>query len=230
VSAPATLVTAQGEYAIPWSDEWEAAFGEIVARAAERYGWDKPWETLSPRELDVANRQVYRVAGEVLSQHPLAWLGSHALGMLRYLEPQGYRILHARWTGRPWPPDVLEDAILHTIRGLVRGEWDTVERIIGQERWARISPLQRVLWWGTFLAQMGALLLILRGVWLLRAHPALAVGLLGTLAYVLWLPGPIAYERFRVPMTSGIATLIAVATIAHRTQSTMPYPERQDPV
>ena len=214
VSAPAALVTARGEYAIPWSDEWEAAFGEIVARAAERYDWDKPWETLTPRELDVANHQVYRVAREVLSQHPLAWLGSHALGMLRYLEPQSYRILHARWTGRPWPPDVLEDAVLHTVRGLVRGEWYTVGQIIGQERWARISPLQRGLWWGTFLAQMVALVLILRGAWFLRTHPALAIGLLGTLAYVLWLPGPIAYERFRVPVMSGIATLTAVATIA----------------
>ena len=199
--------------------------GNIVAQAAERYGWEKPWQTLSPRELDAANRQVYLVAREVLRRHPLAWLESHALGTARYLEPQLYRVLHARWTGRPWPPDVLDDALLHTIRGIARGEWNTVGQIIGQERWARIDPLQRGLWWGMFLAQMVALALLLRGAWRLRAHPVLAIGLLGTLLTVLWLPGPIAYERFRAPLMSLIATLIALTTTrAGSTQGGFAHP------
>jgi hypothetical protein len=64
-----------------------------------------------------------------------------------------------------------------------------------------------------FFAQVIALALILRGAWSLRAHPALAISLLGTLAYTLWLPGPIAYERFRVPVMSLVATLIAATTM-----------------
>jgi hypothetical protein len=160
--------------------------------------------------LDAANRQVYRVAREILRQHPLAWLKSHTLGISRYLEPQTYRVLHARLTGRPWPPDILQDALLHTIRQIVRGNWRTVSEIIGQERWIKLTSFQRSLWWGMFLAQILGLVGVLRGAWALRRRPVLATMLLGTLAYVLWLPGPIAYERFRLPVWSLIAALLAI--------------------
>ena len=45
---------------------------------------------------------------------------------------------------------------------------------------------------------------------------AVAAGLLGTLAYVLLLPGPIAYERFRAPILSLIVALIAIAAASGR--------------
>jgi hypothetical protein len=213
VSAPATLISARQAYAIPWSADWENAFGQIVAEAGTRFGWDKPWDSLSPRELDAANRQVYRIAREKLIEHPLAWLQSHTLGMLRYLEPKTYRVLHIRLTGRPWPPDILEDAVPHVFREAARGQWASVGQVIGQERWSKLDPLQRKLWWGMFLAQIVASGLMLRGAWRLRAQPIVAGELLGTLVYVLLLPGPIAYERFRAPVLSLIAALIAAATI-----------------
>jgi hypothetical protein len=218
VSAPATTIVARGEHAIPWSDEWEAAFGEIVSEAATRYGWDKPWTTLSARELDVANRQVYRVAREQLARHPLAWAQSHLLGTLRYLEPQSYRILHHSLAGRPWPPDILEDAVLHAVRAAARGQWSEVIEIVGKERWNKLTLVQRKLWWGTFLTQVAAFALMLHGARRLARRPLLAVALAGTIAYVLLIPGPIAYERFRTPVLSPILALIAVAL-------TSPHPD-----
>jgi hypothetical protein len=212
VSAPATLLAVSGQYANPWSEEWEARFGEIVTVAAERYDWSKPWESLSAGELDAHNRQVYVVAQEILRQHPIAWLSSHAQGMGRYLEPQTYRVCYAQFAGRGWPPDILEDAAVHVIREISAGHWAKAGEIVATERWAKLDTAQRVIWWGTFVGQFLGLRLMLRGTWrLLRHHPSLALTLLLTTAYVLWVPGPIAYERFRVPVTSLIMALIGMS-------------------
>jgi 4-amino-4-deoxy-L-arabinose transferase-like glycosyltransferase len=211
VSAPATLSTVRGQYTSPWSDEWEAIFGQIVTAAAERYAWSKPWESLNARELDLHNRQVYLVAREAILAHPLAWLASHAQGLGRYLEPQTYRVCYARFAGRGWPPDVLDDAAILTIRAVLTGRWAQAGEIVAQERWNKMDALQRLVWWGTFAGQVIGLCLALCGAWRLRRHPALVIGLVLTIGYVLWLPGPIAYERFRVPVTSLILVLIGAS-------------------
>jgi len=211
VSAPATLLTARGQYAIPWSAEWESAFGEIVTQASERYQWNQTWESMDARARDQANHQVYRVARQVLAQHPAAWLVSHLQGTLRYLEPQTYRSLYAHWTGNPWPPDVLDDALIHTVRAVVHDEWEQAGQIIAQERWSRLTPLQRAIWWGQLGALVLASTIFLRGVWAVRHHPALLLATAGTVAYVLLVPGPIAYERFRTPV---LGPILALATLA----------------
>lgn len=210
VSAPAALLTARGQYALPWSAEWESAFGEIVTQAADRYRWDRPWELMDARARDRADRQVYQVARQVLARHPGAWAVSHLQGTLRYLEPQTYRVLYAHWTGHIWPPDVLDDALIHTVRALAYGGWDEAGRIVTQERWSRLTPLQQATWWGQFGAVLLTTALALRGAWALRRHPMLLLAVAGTIAYVLVLPGPIAYERFRVPVLGPILALAAL--------------------
>jgi hypothetical protein len=215
ISAPATLAAARGAYVIPWSAEWEGLFGEIVSQAAARYGWTKPWDTLTARELDAQNRQVYLVAGEVLRQHPLAWVGSHLQGMGRYLEPQTYKVCYARFSGQAWPPDILDDAVIHVGRAIGRGDWAEAGRIVAEERWHKFDVLRGVTWWGTFGGQVLGLIMALRGarrLWAThsgRRQPVLAVAMLLTVSYVLLVPGPIAYERFLVPVTSLIVALIA---------------------
>lgn len=210
ISAPATLLTARGQYAIPWSAEWESAFGEIVAQASERYEWSQPWESMDARAKGQADYDVYLVARQVLVQHPAAWFISHLQGTLRYLEPKTYRSLYAHWTGNTWPPDVLDDALIHITRALVHGEWDQAGRIIAEERWNRLTPLQRAIWWSQLAALVLAITLALRGVWTLRQHPALLLAIAGTVVYVLLVPGPIAYERFRTPV---LGPILALATL-----------------
>jgi len=213
VSAPATLGAARGQYVAPWSAEWEAFFGELVTQAAETHAWSAPWQSLGPRQRDTANRQVFQAAVEVLRAHPLAWLRSHALGTTRYLEPRTYRVVLYRLTGRPWPPDALDDAVLHVTRALSRGDWAEAGRILGQERWSRLSPIERSIWWTTLLGQCIGLVLAVRGVRSMRGSPAEAVAVVGTAFYLLWLPGPIAYERFRVPVTGLICVLIGLSIV-----------------
>jgi len=208
ISAPATLAVARGQYVSPWSTEWEALFGEIVSQAAARYRWNKPWDTLTARELDTANYQVYTAACQVLRRNPVAWLGSHAQGMGRYLEPQTYQVCYAQFSGREWPPDILDDAVIHVLRAVGHVDWAKAAQIIAQERWAKLDLLQGTIWWGTFAGQIVGLGLLSRGAWRLRREPAVAVTLLATIGYVLWMPGPIAYERFRVPVMSLILALI----------------------
>ena len=55
------------------------------------------------------------------------------------------------------------------------------------------------------------MLAVVVGVWRLRRQPVLATVLALTIAYVLWVPGPIAYERFRVPTTGLILALVGVS-------------------
>ena len=66
------------------------------------------------------------------------------------------------------------------------------------------------------LAQITALALSCVGMWRLRGHSAHLAVLALTIAYVLLVPGPIAYERFRVPVTSLLVVLIGVAACPRR--------------
>jgi 4-amino-4-deoxy-L-arabinose transferase-like glycosyltransferase len=222
ISAPATLAAARGQYAIPWSSEWDGLFAELVTTASEQYGWSKPWNTLTARELDAHNHQVYLVARPILLRYPGAWLTSHLQGMARYLEPQTYRVCHARFAGRDWPPDILDDAVLHVFREIARGDWRKAGEIVSMERWNRLDSLQGTIWWSTFIGQALGLILLLCGAWRLRQETAVVTALLLTIAYLLWLPGPIAYERFLVPVTGPILALIGgiISPVVSRCQTT----------
>ncbi len=209
VSAPATLAFAQGRYVPPWSAEWESLFGKIVSQAAARYRWRRPWNELDARELYIADHQVYLVAREVLARHPFAWVGSHAQGLLRYLEPQTFKACYARFTGREWPPDVLDDAIIHLLRAVLSGDVPAAWEIVADERWNRLSVAQRAVWWSTLVAQLAGSALVLRGAWRLRGVSPAALPLLMAACYLLALPGPIAYERFRVPVMGVLLALLS---------------------
>ncbi|MBN1642865.1 MAG: glycosyltransferase family 39 protein [Anaerolineae bacterium] len=229
VSAPATLGWARGTYVIPWSAAWDALFAEIVTETAQRYGWHKAWDALTAREVYAHDRQVYETAQAALLAHPGAWLASHLSGMLRYLEPQTYRVLYARATGLEWPPDVLDDAVLHLARAIGRGQWEQASQIIAQERWQRLNATQRVLWWGMLVGQLIGAALTCRGMWALRRRGAHLALLALTIGYLLILPGPIAYERFRVPVTSLLVVLIGASVYRSRLEPRRPVPEHAEP-
>jgi 4-amino-4-deoxy-L-arabinose transferase-like glycosyltransferase len=213
ISAPATMAQAEMRFPVPWSEEWEGDFLTIVSETATRYNWDdKLWNALTARERDLRNRHVYLTARQVLFQHPVAWITSHLQGMLRYLEPRTYKICYAHFSGQAWPGDILDDAPLHIVRWISGGHWNKAWQVIRQERWQKLDPLQGILWWGMFGGQIIGMILAAKGAWRLRSRPAIATLLSLTVLYVLVLPGPIAYERFRVPVTSLILTLIAMNT------------------
>ncbi len=211
VSAPATIAQAEWRYPTPWSEEWESDFLHLVEQAAARYHWEKKWEELDARELDRQNHQVYIVARETLQQHPWAWIGSHLQGMLRYLEPQTFKVCYSRISGRPWPADLLDDAPLHITRWIIGGHWAEAWEVFVQERWRKLDRFQGLVLWGTYTGQVIGFWLFARGTWRLRHAPAVVLPILLIIAGALILPGPIAYERFRVPVTGLILGLIVAA-------------------
>ncbi len=212
VSAPAAMLQAQMRYPAPWSDEWEGRFLELVSRAAAQYGWGKAWPDLTAPERDRQNHQLYLVARETLRAHPVAWITSHLQGMLRYLEPQTYKICYQRFAGRVWPADVLDDAPIHFIRWISGGHWIEAGQVIVQDRWQKLDALQRIVWWGTFAGQILGLGLMLRGIWKLGHRRQAAATLWLIAAGLLLLPGPIAYERFRTPAMGLILSLIGASS------------------
>lgn len=211
ISTPAAMAQAEWRYPAPWSDEWEGDFLRLVEQAAAQYGWEKEWDALTARELDRQNHQVYLVARQTLLRHPWAWITSHIQGMLRYLEPQTYKVCYTRISGQPWPADVIDDAPLHLARWVGGGHWAEAWRVIREDRWGKLDRFQGLVLWGTYTGQIIGLILALRGAWKLRRNPALALTLVLTVAYILFVPGPIAYERFRVPVIGLILSLIAMS-------------------
>jgi hypothetical protein len=77
--------------------------------------------------------------------------------------------------------------------------------------WERLDPLGRVLWYGWGLGHVLMLVLMLAGLWRLRRRPALAFVLAATILYATLPPGPIGYERFRVPVMPLITVLDVLA-------------------
>ncbi len=221
VSAPAAMAQAEWRYPAPWTDEWEGDFLRLVEQAAARYGWEKAWDTLTERELDRQNHQVYLVARETLLRHPWAWMISHGQAMLRYLEPQTFKVCYTQISGRPWPAHIIDDAPLHLARWIGGGHWAEAWQVIREDRWGKLDRLQGLVLWGTYAGQVVELILAIRGAHKLcgaqrlRRHPALALTLVLTVAYILFVPGPIAYERFRVPVMGLIFCLIALAAGQH---------------
>ena len=91
---------------------------------------------------------------------------------------------------------------------LERGAVGDALRALWTERVTRPPLLAALLWWGLSAARVAVWVLGLRGAWRLRRRPWALLALLGTVAYVLLLPGPIAYDRFYLPAIPVVVVLV----------------------
>lgn len=212
VAAPATLAVVEGHQTPPWSPEWEAHYHAIVTQAAARYGWSlDPVVQLSAEEADRRERQIARVAWDIVLAHPWDTLRAHWVGFLRSWAPQEQTFWYAHLSGRPWEgtgvaPNTLRDAVDilcdgQPIEALTMG--------FGKP-WEQLDPLARALWYGWALGHLLAIGLMGIGLWRLRHRALLAAAMAATILYATLPPGPIGYVRFRVP----VVPLIAVLEIA----------------
>jgi len=212
VSAPATLGVVEGHQVPPWSPEWEARYHALVTQAATRYSWSLPLDApLSPREADRRERQVARVAWEVVAAHPWAAARAHLVGFLRAWAPQEQAFWYAHLTGRPWgTTGVAANALRDAVEILCAGRPLEAVEFAFMRPWGRLDPLGHLLWYGWGLGHLLAGGLVIAGLWRLRRRPALALALGAAILYATLPPGPIGYERFRVPVMP-LLTVLEVA-------------------
>jgi hypothetical protein len=77
-----------------------------------------------------------------------------------------------------------------------------------------LPPSAAVIWWGLFGFRVGLGVLSLRGLWAMRADGWGALLLSGSVAYLLLLPGPIAHDRFLLPVLPALLPLSALGLSA----------------
>lgn len=196
VSAPATLAAARGQEVAPWTPQWEALFLEIVAMAAQKNPplFATPVNTLSPQQINETQRLLATTAQEILAAYPLAFVTSHAQGAVRGLLPQEYRYWFQQMSGQTWESQMPAGIAAALLNG------DNL-------------PLLALTLFGVFGAvyALGYLLAFI-GVWRLQHTHRLSAALMASfILYMVALPGPIAYERFYIPVMPLMIVLIGLA-------------------
>ncbi len=185
VSAVATLAETNHQNVEPWSADWETLYGTLVNRAAAEYQWDSA-QPQSCAVIEQRRSDVAAVAVKTVREHPVAFVASYVKGSVRGLIPQEQFYWYERLTG---------------------------EQLASGGGWASKPPLALVLW-AIWLVGYGLMYLgLIASVVVLRKQPHLLIVLAALLVIGLFLPGPLAYVRFRVPIAPLMAIMATVGAL-----------------
>ncbi len=216
VSAVATLAEVEGVLADPWTETWEYLYGRLVIAAATQFP-EVDADSVSACELLQQQRQaVSSVARDIVLQHWKAFVKTHVGGVaLSFLDP-GHRLWYTVLTGRVWQTTGVIDNVWKRVAwSLKEGAVGDAARVLWLERVLRIPPFAALIWWGLLLGRVMVAALCARGAWRLRHARAVVLVLLGTVLYILILPGPIAHDRFYLPAIPSVVSLLAVGFPRH---------------
>lgn len=222
VSAVATQAALQSIPVEPWSETWEHLYRTLELQAVPELA-GIPAKELAPCALQTAwQHRIADAAQALVATNAGTYFRVHLQGVLRSLLDPGHRFWHHTVTGEAWAstgvvPDIWQ-----------RMGWSLEQWALGDaleafwlERVSRIPPLAGALWWGLVAGRVVVGWLAVRTAWRLCrdqqialdqqiAHgPWAAVLLAGTVAYHILLPGPIAHDRFYVPVVPVVVALIA---------------------
>jgi hypothetical protein len=213
VSAVVTEAALRGVVAEPWTTTWEAIYDDLEARAVpDLAGVPDDWPGVPCEVRTVWKHRIARVAREVVLGDLGTYVRVHLRGVARgWLDP-GHRLWYRVLTGRDWATTGVVPSIGQRMAwSLERGAVGDALAAFWSQRVARIPRLAGLLWWALIAARAVVGFLVLRGLWRLRRHPLVALLLAGAIAYHILLPGPIAHDRFYVPLVPVIVALVAVA-------------------
>jgi hypothetical protein len=147
---------------------------------------------MTPRQLYQAQVALARAAREIVLAHPGAFVASHVKGVLRGLRPWAHREWFARLSGQDWAVAMPD--------GLVSAGWQAA------------PPLALILSLVSVSVYATGVLVSLCGAWrVLRQNTVTGLAIALFVAYMIVLPGPIAYVRFRVPVMPLICVLASCA-------------------
>ncbi len=214
VSAVATLAEVAQVTAAPWTPTWEFIYDMLELHAAIRYDWDVAETAGGDNEgceaRTARHQQLAALAQEVLAQHPRAWITAHLRGVGRSLLDVGHRHWYRTLCGRAWATTgAVPDIWARMGWSLERGAFGDAIMALVRERIVRPPWPAALLWWALLSGRLLVWALSLRGLARLRSTPNIALLLGMTVAYVIALPGPIAYDRFYMPAIPAVVVLMA---------------------
>ena len=232
VGVVATLAEVEGVRAEPWTATWEHYYDRFIADVGPRYGW---CAITAQREVCAELRQrqpqVAQAAREVVLAHPWAYVRAHARGVLFSVLDPGHQTWYRALTGRDWETAGVVNNLWKRIAwSLERGAVGDALGALWSERVARPPVAAALIWWGlaaarvavwtlaarvavwTLAARVAVWTLAARGAWRLRHRPWAGLMLILTIAYLVVLPGPIAYDRFYLPAIPAVVVLVALGT------------------
>jgi len=219
VSAVATQAALQSIEVEPWSETWEYLYRTLELRAVPELA-GVPAKELAPCSLQMAWQcRIADAALRLVAANAGTYLRVHVQGVVRSLLDPGHRLWYHVVTGEEWAstgvvPDIWQRMAWSLEQWAV---WDALE-IFWLERVWRIPPLAGALWWGLAAGRLAVGWLAVRGLWRLRRDPRIAhdpwaaLLLAGTVGYHILLPGPIAHDRFYVPVVPVVVALIVCGT------------------
>jgi hypothetical protein len=228
VSVVATLAEIEGVHAEPWTETWEYLYRTFVADVGTQNGWGSCLQaggSLGPLACVEAvsdcglrlrrTAQIRSAARRFVLKHWRPYLKAHLAGALRNSLDSGHRMWYHVLTGCEWDTlGVVPDIWARMGWSLSRGAVGDALRAFWQERVWRIPLPAGLLWWSLILVRAAVVGVMCRGIRRLRMHWAVAFLFTSTIIYHLILPGPIAHDRFYVPVVTVGVVLVVVGAYA----------------
>lgn len=200
VSAPFTLAEARGQTIGVWSAEFATLYGEVYEQATKRDPalFAIPVRQMTPNQMDRHQRVLAEVASEIIRAYPAAFVASQLSQVARTWLPYDHQLWFTHLTSKNWD-EVAPEPFMATLMS-------------GQT----VSRLAAMLFFAFHGLYALGLIATFIGAWrLLRASTAptrvVVLAMAAMIAYMTALPGPIGYERFRVPVMPLVCALMAGA-------------------
>ncbi|TFG71385.1 MAG: hypothetical protein E4H27_04730 [Anaerolineales bacterium] len=221
VAAVATQAEMMNVHAEPWTATWEYIYATQKTQISLQNGWFfSSIPRFSCNWLAYQQSQIAQAARRFVATKPFFYGKAHIAGVVKSLLDPGHRLWYPILTGKPWSSTgVVPDIGARVLWSLQRrAVGDAIQTFISQ-RITQIPPSAGIIWWGLWVARLVGWFLVARGLWQIRRHPWTLTIILGSLVYILILPGPIAHDRFylpAVPIVTAVAAFGGYALITRR--------------
>lgn len=214
VSAVATLAHARGETVKPWTPRWWEIYSEVYHRrqAYSHSTLCDPTQSLCEGGLHL--QHLTSAAIEIIQMYPTDFVISHLKGWLRSFVPQEHRFWYERLSGQSWTTLPIESNVLGNALDIAgQQHLGTAIKFIVQQRLLVLPPLALILGIGWAVSYILAAILFCIGVMTIRPR-ILSLIFSVTIFYITFIPGPISYIRFRLPVVPIILLLIVIGVFS----------------